>query len=41
MSFVADRDRLERAHAKRGEDAMPAYWASKNAVSIDGLPGIP
>jgi hypothetical protein len=40
MSFVADRDRLETAHAKRGEEAMPAYWASKNSASIDGLRGI-
>ncbi|MCU1375733.1 MAG: pyridoxamine 5-phosphate oxidase [Actinomycetia bacterium] len=40
MAFVADRDRLEQAHAKRGEEAMPAYWASKNSASIDGLPGI-
>ncbi|MCU1380936.1 MAG: pyridoxamine 5-phosphate oxidase [Acidimicrobiales bacterium] len=40
MAFVADRDRLETAHAKRGEEAMPAYWASRNATSIDGLRGI-
>jgi hypothetical protein len=40
MAFVADRDRLEKAHAARGEEAMPAYWAAKNAASIDGLPGL-
>jgi hypothetical protein len=40
MDFVGERDRLETAHAKRGEDAMPACWEAKNKTSIDGLPGI-
>jgi hypothetical protein len=41
MDFVADRDRLETAFAKRGDDALPGYWAAKNATSVDGLPGMP
>jgi len=41
MDFVADRERLEEAFAKRGPDALPDYWASKNAVSVDGLPAVP
>ena len=41
MDFVADRDRLEQAFAKKGDDALPGYWAAKNATSVDGLPGMP
>jgi predicted pyridoxine 5'-phosphate oxidase superfamily flavin-nucleotide-binding protein len=40
MDFVADRGRLEEAMAARGEDGVAAYIASKNAVSIDGLPAV-
>ena len=39
--FVGDRDRLEQVWAERGPEALPPYWAEKNAVSIDGLPGLP
>lgn len=37
MDFVEDRDRLAKWANAKGEEAMPAYWASKNAVSLDGL----
>jgi hypothetical protein len=40
LDFVADRERLEEAFAAKGDAALPAYWASKNAVSIDGLPAV-
>ena len=40
MDLVSDRDRLlDWAHAK-GDDGIVEYRASKNAVSIDGLPGL-
>ena len=39
MAFVADRDRLQVSHRKRGPEGMRRYRAEKNAVSIDGLPG--
>ena len=37
MDFVEDRDRLARWALAKGEDAMPAFWASKNAMSVDGI----
>jgi len=37
----AERDLLSRAHAKRGHDGMPEYWRTRNATSLDGLPGVP
>lgn len=37
MDFVEDRDRLSKWALAKGEDAMPRFWASKNAVSLDGL----
>jgi hypothetical protein len=40
MDFVSDRERLEEVFAARGADALPAYWAAKNATSIDGLPAL-
>lgn len=40
MDYVADRERLEEVFAARGPEALPAYWASKNATSIDGLPAV-
>ncbi|MDH3193101.1 MAG: pyridoxamine 5'-phosphate oxidase family protein [Acidimicrobiia bacterium] len=40
MDFVEDRDRLARWALAKGEDAMPSYWASKNSVSLDGLPAV-
>lgn len=40
MDFVEDRDRLSKWAMAKGADAMPGYWASKNAVSLDGLPAV-
>jgi hypothetical protein len=41
MDLVEDRDRLLEWATKKGDDGIIAYWASKNAKSIDGLPGLP
>ena len=40
MDFVADRDILDRTNARRDEAYFDDYRARKNAVSIDGLPGL-
>ena len=40
MEVVEERDLLRLAAVKRGPDGMAAYRAEKNAVSIDGLPGL-
>jgi hypothetical protein len=40
MDLVGDRDRLIEWADKKGDDAIVEYWGNKNAVSIDGLPGI-
>lgn len=40
MSFSGDRDRLAQWAVAKGEDAMPAYWSSKNRTSLDGLPAV-
>jgi len=39
MDLVEDRDRLIEWAEKKGDD-LPGYWKSKNATSVDGLPGI-
>jgi predicted pyridoxine 5'-phosphate oxidase superfamily flavin-nucleotide-binding protein len=41
MDFVGDRDVFELWAAKKGENGLIAYRAEKNAVSVDGLPGLP
>lgn len=41
MDYVADRDILDKWSAKKGEAGLAAYRAEHNAVSIDGLPGLP
>ena len=43
MDFVSDRDTLDHALSAISEkEGMPAYWARKNAQTIDGKPtGIP
>lgn len=41
MEFVGERDLLRQHAEKRGVQGMEAYRATKNAVSIDGLPGLP
>jgi hypothetical protein len=40
MSFDGDRDDQERWAERKGEDGLLAYRAEKNAVSLDGLPGL-
>ena len=40
MDLVSDRDRLIDWAEKKGDDGIAAYWATKNAKSIDGLPGL-
>ena len=42
MDFVRDRTRLtEWAGARESEETLASYQAEKNAVSLDGLPGLP
>ncbi len=40
MDLVDDRDRLLEWADGKGEAGIEAYWETKNAHSIDGLPGI-
>jgi hypothetical protein len=40
MSFQADRDRLDEWAQNRGPEGLVRYRAEKNAVSLDGLPGL-
>lgn len=41
MDFRAHRSRLVEWAEKKGDDNLPDYRRSKNATSIDGLPGLP
>ncbi|MDI1289698.1 MAG: pyridoxamine 5'-phosphate oxidase family protein [bacterium] len=41
MSLVEERDVLDLSDAKRGADGLVEYRAEKNALSLDGLPGLP
>ncbi|MFF5986844.1 pyridoxamine 5'-phosphate oxidase family protein [Prauserella flavalba] len=40
MEYTGDRDLLLRRHSRRTDDDLTAYWAEKNAQSIDGLPAL-
>jgi len=40
MQHVADRDVLDRSQERREEGYFEKYAATKNATSIDGLPGV-
>lgn len=40
MEFVGQRDRLIEWAENKGEQGIVDYWGSKNATSVDGLPGI-
>jgi hypothetical protein len=40
MDLVEDRDRLQDWARAKGEPGLVDYWQSKNALSIDGLPGL-
>jgi len=41
MAFEGERSRLDEWAAKRGPEGLDDYRATKNAVSLDGLPGLP
>lgn len=41
MDLVAERDLLRLGAEKRGREGLKAYREQKNAISIDGLPGLP
>jgi predicted pyridoxine 5'-phosphate oxidase superfamily flavin-nucleotide-binding protein len=40
MEVVGERDLLRLTAEKKGPDGMARYRADKNALSIDGLPGL-
>lgn len=40
MDYVADRDVLDRSQERRDADYFVAYGATRNAESIDGMPGL-
>jgi hypothetical protein len=40
MSYDADRTMLAEWAERRGPEGVEAYRAERNAVSIDGLPGL-
>jgi hypothetical protein len=40
MQYEGQRDRLLDWAEKKGEKGLADYWASKNAKSVDGLPGL-
>jgi hypothetical protein len=40
MDLVGERDKLLDWATRKGDDGLTAYWAQKNAASIDGLPGL-
>ncbi|MFD3687933.1 pyridoxamine 5'-phosphate oxidase family protein [Nocardiopsis sp. NPDC058631] len=41
MDVRGDRDLLDRSHERRDPDYFTDYWRTRNATSIDGLPGVP
>ena len=40
MDYIGDRDDQDRWADRQGEDGLVAYRAEKNALSLDGLPGL-
>ena len=40
LQYVKDRRVLDLANARKGEDGLVTYRRQKNAVSLDGLPGL-
>lgn len=40
MEYLGERDVLDRANDRKGDDELVAYRARKNATSIDGLPAV-
>jgi hypothetical protein len=42
MDYVSERDTMEKWVKARSDDDLRAYWAERNAVTIDGKPtGVP
>ena len=41
MDLIGERDLLRLSGEKRGREGLAAYRAEHNAVSLDGLPGLP
>lgn len=41
LSYLRDRDVLDLDAVKKGPERLAAYRREKNAVSLDGLPGLP
>lgn len=40
MTFESHRPTMDEWAARKGDDGIHAYWAEKNATSVDGLPGL-
>ncbi|HUR51454.1 MAG TPA: pyridoxamine 5'-phosphate oxidase family protein [Mycobacteriales bacterium] len=40
MDLVQERDQLDRSAAHKGPEGVATYIAERNAVSLDGLPGL-
>ncbi len=40
MDFVEQRDTLTKWSRNKSDEDLAAYWAKKNAASIDGLPAV-
>jgi hypothetical protein len=41
MDFVGHRDNLDHWAERKGDEGIREYWAERNALSIDGLKGLP
>ncbi|MGH9296923.1 MAG: pyridoxamine 5'-phosphate oxidase family protein [Acidimicrobiales bacterium] len=41
MAFEGHRQQADAWHARKGEEGVREYWSANNAVSLDGLPGVP
>jgi hypothetical protein len=41
LDYVDDRDVLDLHNAKQGPEKLETYRATRNAESLDGLPGLP
>ena len=41
MDLVEERDILDAWAENRGPEKIATYYATRNAVSVDGLPGLP
>ncbi|HEX7356015.1 MAG TPA: pyridoxamine 5'-phosphate oxidase family protein [Mycobacteriales bacterium] len=41
MDVTAERDVLDLWSEKKGDDGLAEYWTTRNAASLDGLPGLP